>query len=91
MLGGVKLKLSSTSWNGGNRNDLRWESVGGGTRTGVGRKEGKKRNKIGVVKKKKTKSKVKKKKDIFKNQSLVVDKFSKTSTWHHSNKQRGEE
>lgn len=25
------------------------------------------------------------------NQSLVVDKFSKTSTWHHSNKQTGGE
>lgn len=41
-VGGVKLKLSSTSWNGGNRNDLRWESVGGGAKNrgeGVGRKE----------------------------------------------------
>lgn len=45
--GGVKLKLSSTSWNGGNRNDLRWESVGGGDKNRgerVGRKEEEEQN-----------------------------------------------
>lgn len=73
--------LSSTCRNGGN-NALRWDLWERGLK-----KKKKKKNEQNLLLKKNVKLKKKKKEDIFKNQSLVVDKFSKTSTWHHSNKQ----